>query len=398
MLNIKDKSQCCGCNSCASRCPKQCITLQEDFEGFRYPTINTSLCINCEICEKVCPTINHKEGKKPLQALAFVNPNESIRLQSSSGGAFTFIAEQIISEGGVVFGAIFDNKWEVCHTFTETKEGLAAFRGSKYVQSRIESAYRNAEYFLKAGRKVLFSGSPCQIAGLKLYLRKEYDNLITVDFICHGVPSPKVWRKYLEENYSQHKTKKETVDSSLNGISTITGISFRDKTLTGWKKYNFIIQGKSTCNSNKNSILSSTIFYDNLYMQAFLQNLILRPSCYACPSKKGQSNSDITLADFWGVEKFLPSLNDDKGVSLLLANSEKGLQIIKNFLSFDPQVNFEAILPYNSSWSDSAIPHRKREFFFKGLKKGKRICSNIRESLHPTFIQKIKFKIYKLSI
>ena len=191
MLNIKDKSQCCGCNSCASRCPKQCITLQEDFEGFRYPTINTSLCINCEICEKVCPTINHKEGKKPLQALAFVNPNESIRLQSSSGGAFTFIAEQIISEGGVVFGAIFDNKWEVCHTFTETKEGLAAFRGSKYVQSRIESAYRNAEYFLKAGRKVLFSGSPCQIAGLKLYLRKEYDNLITVDFICHGVPTPK---------------------------------------------------------------------------------------------------------------------------------------------------------------------------------------------------------------
>lgn len=397
MIKIEDKSHCCGCNACATRCPIQCITLIEDMEGFRYPVIDTSLCINCGVCEKVCPIIHQEEEKKPIESYAIINPDESIRMQSSSGGAFTAIAEQVISEGGVVFGASFDENWEVHHTYTETKSGLSAFRGSKYLQSRIESSYRDAERFLKAGRKVLFSGSPCQIAGLKRYLHKEYDNLIAIDFICHGVPSPKVWRIYLKEKISSIRTEageKSVLSSSLNRVPVITGIAFRDKEMTGWKKYSFVIRGKSAFKTDKNLVLLSNILHENIYMQAFLNDLILRPSCHNCPSKKGKSGSDITLADFWGIEKILPSLDDDKGVSLLLVNSKKGINVTDNISSIISNVDFNTIFQYNSSWADSVNPHRKRDYFFQRLKKAKNVSFLIKETLYPTFIQKIRFKVY----
>lgn len=167
MISIKDKQDCCGCAACVQRCPKQCITLHEDNEGFLYPQVDESLCIDCGLCEKVCPVINQADERTPLGVYAVKNPNESVRMQSSSGGVFTMLAEHIIDEGGVVFGACFDECWEVVHSYAETKEALAKFRGSKYVQSKIGSTYQQAEGFLKSGRKVLFSGTPCQIAGLK---------------------------------------------------------------------------------------------------------------------------------------------------------------------------------------------------------------------------------------
>lgn len=399
MIKIEDKSQCCGCNACASRCPKQCISLQEDTEGFRYPVIDMASCIDCGVCEKVCPVINPGEERIPLQAYAAVNPNEAVRMQSSSGGVFTIIAEKIIEEGGVVFGTAFDENWEVHHTYTDTKEGLEAFRGSKYLQSRIESSYRDAERFLKEGRKVLFSGSPCQVAGLKRYLRKEYDNLLAVDFICHGVPSPKVWRKYLNENFSAQRAdagKNSVLSSSINKVPVITGIAFRDKTLTGWKKYSFVVRGTSASKADKNTVLLSGIFNENLYMQAFLNNLILRPSCYACPTKKGQSGSDITLADFWGVEHVLPELDDDKGVSLILINSPKYNHIYKFLRPNLNNIAFDTVLSYNSAWSDSVIPHRKRPFFFNRLNKGCKVSYLLNEVLYPTFIHKVKFKLFTI--
>ena len=203
MIEIKDKKDCCGCSACVQRCPKQCITLKEDNEGFLYPIVDKKTCIDCGLCEKVCPILHQGEPQKPLKVYAAKNLNEEIRRQSSSGGIFTLLAEQVIQEGGVVFGARFDENWEVKHDYTETIEGLAVFRGSKYVQSRIEDNYKKAEEFLKQGRKVLFSGTPCQIAGLKRFLRKEYEELLTVDFVCHGVPSPGVWRKYLKETVAR---------------------------------------------------------------------------------------------------------------------------------------------------------------------------------------------------
>ena len=205
MINIVEKKDCCGCSACVSKCPKQCISMIVDNEGFSYPYLDKENCIDCGLCEKVCPVINQNEPKKPLRCYAAINPDENIRVKSSSGGIFTMIAEYIIAEGGVVFGAAWNKNWQVEHTYTEVKEGLKVFRGSKYIQSIIGDSFIQVELFLKVGRKVLFSGTPCQIAGLKKFLRKEYNNLITVDFVCHGVPSPGVFRWYMKEELKKRK-------------------------------------------------------------------------------------------------------------------------------------------------------------------------------------------------
>lgn len=211
MINIIEKKDCCGCSACVSICPKHCITMSLDNEGFLYPQVDNESCIDCGLCEKVCLVLNQGKECKPFQVYAAKNINEEIRMKSSSGGIFTLLAEQILHEGGVVFGARFNADWEVIHDYTETKEGLAAFRGSKYVQSRLGDSFCQAEHFLRQGRKVMFTGTPCQIAGLKLFLRKTYDNLLTVDFICHGVPSPGVWKKYLEELIALKDNRKNSV-------------------------------------------------------------------------------------------------------------------------------------------------------------------------------------------
>ena len=197
-----NKSDCVGCFACCSICPVDCIAMQDDKEGFLYPFYHDKKqCINCGCCKKVCPVITQRNDSKPLGVYAAKNPDEKIRLQSSSGGIFTLLAEHIINEGGVVFGARFNENWEIIHSYAETIEGVATFRGSKYVQSKIGESYKQAKFFLTmgGGRKVLFSGTPCQIAGLKAFLQKDYSNLLTVDFVCHGVPSPLVWKKYLDE-------------------------------------------------------------------------------------------------------------------------------------------------------------------------------------------------------
>ena len=203
MISIKDKIDCCGCSACVQTCPKQCIRLEEDNEGFLYPSVNKSLCVECGQCDNVCPMLHGHEPQEPVGVYAATNPDEGIRMQSSSGGIFSLIAENIIRQGGVVFGAAFNEDWEVTHCFAETVDGIARFRGSKYVQSRTGTTYAEAERFLKAGRKVLYSGTPCQIAGLKSFLRKEYGNLLTVDCVCHGVPSPGGSESTLDQLFSQ---------------------------------------------------------------------------------------------------------------------------------------------------------------------------------------------------
>lgn len=226
MINITDKIRCCGCNACIQCCPTQCITMRQDEEGFDYPIINTDTCIDCGVCEKICPIINHEEYKKPIKIYAAKNLNEKIRLDSSSGGIFTALAEDIICQGGVVFGVSFDQEWNAVHSYTECLEGLATFRGSKYVQSKIGFAFKEVKSFLKSGRKVLFSGTPCQIAGLKKFLIKDYPNLFTIEILCHGVPSPKVWQRYLDEKKAQFK------------CNDIRQINFRNKK-NGWSQYHF---------------------------------------------------------------------------------------------------------------------------------------------------------------
>lgn len=244
MINITRKEDCVGCNACTQICPKDCIVMTEDHQGFLYPKVDLSKCIDCHLCEKVCPVINQAQPCKPLSVYAADNPDMEVKMRSSSGGVFFALAKKVISEGGVVFGARFNEKWEVIHDYTETIEGLKVFQGSKYVQSRIGETFRQTRTFLKAGRKVLFSGTPCQIAGLKLFLRKEYANLISLDVVCHGVPSPLVWREYLAyvtRPEGASVGKNTDFQSSLsNQMPVITGINFRDKRL-GWEKFGFTL-------------------------------------------------------------------------------------------------------------------------------------------------------------
>ena len=366
MIRIVDKRDCCGCSACVQRCPKHCITLQEDAEGFLYPHVNESSCIDCGLCEKVCPMLHPGDSRKPLVVYAAKNRNEKVRLQSSSGGVFTALAKAVIHEGGVVFGVCFDEKWEVVHTYADNCDELVKFRGSKYVQSKMGDCYQQVETFLKAGRKVLFSGTPCQIRGLKLFLRKEYENLLAVDVICHGVPSPGVWREYLKKEIARQRDRKNTVlPRPIHEKDVLVeGISFRDKTL-GWKKYSFALALSTTKGSGeKFSFCSRMPLDENLFLRGFLADIYLRPSCYSCPVKCGKSGSDLTLGDFWGLQSVMPELDDDKGMTALLVNNTHGQKFV-NKIGIDLwQTTYESVFKGNPSLESSVVMSRKRELFF----------------------------------
>ena len=354
MIEIKDKKNCCGCSACVSICPKHCITMQEDSEGFLYPQVDERICVNCGLCEKVCNELHPYDTREPLQVLAAINKNEDIRLKSSSGGIFHLLAEKTIREGGLVFGARFDENWQVVIDYAEDMKGVEAFMGSKYVQARMENAYVDAKRFLNEGRKVLFSGTPCQVAGLHRYLRKPYDNLLSVDFICHGVPSPKVWKIYLEEVVKQ--------------VQSISSVEFRNKE-KGWKKFGFILRH----NEIDKTVSMLSPFTENHYMKAFLNDIILRPSCYECKARGCSSQSDITIADFWGIETLLPEMDDDKGTSLVLVNTNTGKLALDVAQITMAASTYDCVKKLNSACFRSPKVHPKREMFFMYLGKKKLI-------------------------
>ena len=342
-----------------NRFEKQCISFEEDQEGFRYPLVNKAQCIDCGLCEKVCPYLNQKKPHSPISLYAAINPDEDVRLSSSSGGVFSIIAKSVIKSGGVVFGARFDENWEVKHCFTETLDGIKFFYGSKYVQSRIGDTYKQAQEYLKAGKKVLFTGTSCQIAGLHYFLRKEYSNLITVDVICHGTPSPLIWRQYIDEVV-------KGADQAIHSDD------FRNYS---WSNYNFRMRY-----DNHSGIASlSSRHQDNDYMYAFLQNIILRPSCHNCPAKQGKSMSDITLADFWGVQNVASEINDDKGVSLIIINTGKGRDLYQSISLKGKEMDEEVALKGNLCFYNSVLPHNKRDFFFQSISEGKNFHDLIHE-------------------
>ena len=347
MVNITNKQNCSGCSACYNKCPKQSITMFEDEKGFRYPKIDKELCINCGLCDKVCPIINSKQTQTEPKAYACYNKNEKIRLASSSGGIFTLIAQNIIEQGGVVFGAIFDSDFSVKHTYIEKVEELDKLRTSKYLQSRIEDTYKQVEEFLKENRKVLFTGTPCQIEGLISYLGKQYENLYTQDIICHGAPSPKVWKKYLE--FMNKRAEGKPVQ-----------INFRQKD-DGWNLYALSLK----YNNNAYKINHK----NDLFMKAFLKNVSLRDSCYNCSFKKKNRLSDITLADFWGIDNIAPEMNDNKGTSLVIVNSNKGNKMFEAIMKdiTYKEVNFETAIKHNPSMTKSVQPHKNRNVFFENL-------------------------------
>lgn len=312
MIDIRRKEDCVGCRGCVQACPKDCISFDEDAEGFRYPKVDLALCIQCGLCERVCPVIHRYPPRLPEKVYAAKNRDSSVQSRSSSGGVFAALAAEVISEGGVVFGARFDSRFEAVHDFAETFEGIERFIGSKYLQSRMGDCYSAARKFLKEGRRVMFSGTPCQIAGLARFLRKDYGSqLIKVDIACHAVPSPKVWRDYL---------------SHIAGDNEVRSVSFRDKR-DGWSDYGLSIDGGKAGGETRRLFFEP--HSENLYMRGFLSDIFIRPSCFECPAKRGRSSADITLGDFWGLSRNYPLLYARGLYSLLLVNSETGMEAIK---------------------------------------------------------------------
>lgn len=306
MIKITDKEKCCGCSACKCACPKDAINMVYDEEGFLYPKVNEDKCIDCSLCDKACPIITKPDYDEQLKlAFAAKSLDEKALARSTSGGLAYELSKCVIESGGVVFGVCYDEKLKVVHQAVHTLEDLVKLQGSKYVQSDTNDTYKQAKEFLDQGKLVYYTGTPCQIEGLLSYLKKDYDNLITQDLICHGVPSPKLWGKYLDET----------------GYTKADNIIFRDKK-EGWEsKAQFVVEkdGKE---------IKRESYYTNMFSYFFAQNHSLRPVCFACPFKTGNKKSDITVADLWGISQILKEGTfDDKGTSMALINSKKGLEL-----------------------------------------------------------------------
>ena len=340
--------------------------MRTDEEGFFYPQVDSSVCNDCGLCEKVCPVLNFKREHTPLRIFAACNSSDFVRSESSSGGIFTFLAEKTIREKGVVFGARWDEMWNVVHSYAETLDKLKAFQSSKYVQSNINYCYNQVECFLKDGRQVLFSGTPCQIAGLKFFLRKKYENLTTVECVCHGVPSPKLWQMYLDE---------------VSKGRCITQINHRDK-CTGWRNYSVLIKF-----SNGDEILQP--HDDNLWIRALIKNLTLRPSCHSCAYKCETSLSDITLGDLWGEQVLLPDHNEDDGISLVVVHTPKADHLLNGIIPFK-SFKIAEVSHYNKSLVLPAKMNPNRDLLFKMLNKGKPFMDVVKILSRDSIISRMK--------
>ncbi len=324
MPHLVDKNQCCGCWACENTCPKKCIKMVEDNEGFRYPQIDYDSCVGCGLCEKACPILNKTEVIPNLQYGYIVqHKDEQIRHESTSGGAFTAIASWVIRQGGVVFGAGYrKGTFTVIHQSVDNEEDLSIFRNSKYVQSEIGDSYRRVKGLLDSGRLVLFSGTPCQVEGLLGFLRgKTYENLILQDLVCRGIPSPAILDSYI-------RLQQSTIGGEF------LNVLFRDK-YYGYHYSSFSIYNRDKSKNYHKGIDS------NAYLRAFFCNLSDRPSCYQCKFKKRYRRSDITLWDCFPIEEFTKEL-DGKGSTRVLVHSKKGEEIMRsiigdlNYISVDP--------------------------------------------------------------
>lgn len=348
MVDAVNRNDCCGCEACAQSCPSRCIDMREDEEGFLFPKVDTPRCIKCGRCLKVCPALNKGIKRRPTDCFAYRTKDVDLLQKTSSGGFFTAAANKVLDAGGIVFGAAFNAKNEVVHAYVECSEELDSLRRSKYVQSRVGEAFIKCREFLVKGRKVLFCGTPCQIKALKLFLIKNYDNLTTIDFVCHGVPSPGVYRRYLEE-----LAKKKG-----HPLSELHDVNFRDKGL-GYA-YSF-------------SFSFSFSFYrenprENIFLKGFLNDLYLRRSCYNCKSKCFSSGADYTMCDFWTVNKFLPGFADKTipGVSQVFVLNDK-LGLFANTLADECRGLDVRDRRLIQCWAVESVPltHRRERFFNK---------------------------------
>lgn len=354
MINITDKSKCCGCCACVDICSRKAITLKTDIEGFWYPEVDSQLCNDCGLCEKACPELNITKLKvndspKPLKTIAAVHKKMNVRWDSTSGGAFSALADAMYEQGGYVSGAIYNEDFSVRNYISNNPNDISKLRSSKYLQSKAEGLYAEIRTLLRKGEKVLACGTPCQMAALRSFLGKDYENLIIVDFICRGVNSPKVYRKYLNSLESRYGGK-------------VIYVKAKNKEL-GWRNL-----------TRKVVFDNGSVYYgvkmDDDFRRGYHTNVFCRPSCYACQYKGFPRMADITIADFWGIEKVDKSLDNNIGTSLILINSNKGAAYFnKANASLEwRECKFESILKGNLALTTPlSKPSINRDAFFKDL-------------------------------
>lgn len=389
---LAQKNHCSGCSACHDACPKGAIAMIADKEGFLYPQIDESKCVNCGFCARACPSMNRPDPRKPLAVYAAKAKDTALRLTSSSGGIFSLLARQILAKGGKVFGAAFDKRdWSVEHIGVFDEAGLAELRGSKYVQSRTAGIYREVKASLEANLPVLFTGTPCQIAALRAYLNLQPSTstsiLYLVDVVCHGAPNPMVWQKYLDWQC-------ETASAQGRGSAPAEGrnirrISFRQKN-SGWKRYSLSLRF-----ANDKEYLRQ--FPDDPYMRAFLNELCNRQSCHDCQVRELRSGSDLTIADFWGVENVMPNFDDDRGTSLVLANTEKGAALLSSVEESVSIVDsdFGTAVSGNPAIVRSPSPHRNRDKFLRKCR-AKSFEKLVGRMLLPPFLIRLRMFVGRI--
>ena len=376
MIHIENKKDCSGCGACANICPINAIKMTADNCGFAYPVVDDALCVKCGKCVSTCPIINPAKAGEPMRVVGAKNKDESVRSSSSSGGTFYELAKAVISRGGAVYGCALDSELVARHVKVEDVDMLSVLKGSKYVQSDVGTTYREVKELLREGREVLYSGTPCQIAGLKNYLGKEYDNLLLVDVLCHGTPSPGVFADYLD--YLAYRFGAKPVS-----------VNFRNKEKS-WKRLYFEV-------IFENGKRYFTFCGYDRYMSMFLNNISLRPSCYDCRFTSVNRQGDITLGDFWGIGRKYPERDDDKGISLIIVNSDKGAraysEIAGELTDFDSEI--ETALAGQKTLSSPTSKNPRHDEFYrlyaeKGLKPAIETVTKI-----PTALKKAYYAVMR---
>ena len=372
MVQLATERSCTGCMACASVCPKNCITMKADADGFSCPVVDEAACVGCGLCEKACPVLTEAQYKHTPTAYAARSQDTAMRLESSSGGVFTELARQILAQGGAVFGAVYDENFRVVHACAEDESTLAKMRGAKYAQSDLTGIFRDVKARLNRGQQVLFAGTPCQVAGLLGFLGRYYENLITVDFVCHSVPSPMVWAEYVK---------------SLGDVASVN-LSAKD---TGWSRYRYCHRFE-----DRSGAVRRIPNGESLYMKLFVGDYINRRSCSECHFKGYARGSDLTIGDFWGIWDIAPDLDDNMGTSVVLVQSERGrilwdavcpsLDIREVTLEEASRQNRAMLVPAPASKNRDAVLEQVRRGDLEG-------CWDLFQVREPTALQRIRGKL-----
>ncbi len=350
-INKIVKEDCSGCSACMAACKKGCIEMKADSEGFLYPVVAKDSCNDCGVCETICPALSKREGNKPYDTVfAAKHRDNGKRREASSGGVFTFLAERVLNEGGIVCAARFDEEFRLIHDFCFSLDELPAYKGSKYVQSDMGDCFQRAKEYLKAGQKLLFVGTGCQVMGLQLFLGKPFNNLLTLEVVCHGVPSPLAWNKYLSELCQRRNITLQSTDK----------IYFRAKNVS-WRQFSLAIQ-------RSNKTLYRKDLHTDPFLRAFIRDLMLRPSCHRCNAKNFASKSDIIAGDYWGVDNFQPEIDDNKGLSFIMLKDSSLLSLFENSEMELWETQYANVLRGNPILERSTPENKNRTAFFASLR------------------------------